>query len=147
MHNRLKSVLDEKGADVHDVSLETSVLDAVRRMNQHRVGAVLVTEDGHPVGIFTERDVLRRVVGPGKDPAATLIKDVMTPDLVCVRPETTVQEAMAVVTERRCRHLPVLDGDRLTGLVSSGDLTRWMVKDQHIQIRDLVDYITAKYPR
>ncbi len=147
MHNRLRSILEEKGADVHAVSLETNVLDAVRRMNQHRVGAVLVIEDGQPVGIFTERDVLRRVVGPGKDPSATLIKDVMTPDVVCVRPETTVQEAMAVVTERRCRHLPILDGNRLTGLVSSGDLTRWMVKDQHVQIRDLVDYICAKYPR
>jgi CBS domain-containing protein len=147
MHNRLRSVLEEKGADVHAVTLETSVLDAVRRMNQHRVGAVLVIEDGQPVGIFTERDVLRRVVDPGRDPAATRIGDVMTTDLVCVRPETTVQEAMAVISERRCRHLPVLDGDRLTGLVSIGDLTHWMVKDQHIQIRDLVDFITAKYPR
>jgi len=147
MHNHLKRILEEKGSTVHSVEPEASVLEAVRRMNQHRVGALLVMDGDRPVGIFTERDVLKRVVDTGKDPGRTRVADVMTTDLVCVRPETTVHEAMAVITERRCRHLPVLDGERLSGLVSIGDLTRWLVKDQHIQIRDLVDFITGKYPR
>jgi CBS domain-containing protein len=147
MHNHLKRILEEKGDTVHSVEPETTVLDAVRRMNQHRVGALLVMDGERPVGIFTERDVLQRVVDAGKDPGKTQVAEVMTTDLVCVRPETTVHEAMAVITERRCRHLPVLDGKQLAGLVSIGDLTRWLVKDQHVQIRDLVDFITGKYPR
>ncbi len=147
MHNRLKRILEEKGDKVYSVDPEVSVLDAVRRMNQHRVGALLVMDQDRPVGIFTERDVLKRVVDAGRDPARTRVAEVMTTDLVCVRPETTVQEAMAVITERRCRHLPVMEGEELRGLVSIGDLTRWMVKDQHVQIRDLVDFITGTYPR
>ena len=147
MHNYLRRILEEKGDTVHSVEPEATVLDAVRRMNQHRVGALLVMDGERPVGIFTERDVLKRVVDAGKDPGKTAVAEVMTTDLVCVRPETTVHEAMAVITERRCRHLPVLEGERLAGLVSIGDLTRWLVKDKDVQIRDLVDFITGKYPR
>ncbi len=147
MHNYLRRILEEKGDTVHSVEPEATVLDAVRRMNQHRVGALLVMDGERPVGIFNERDVLKRVVDAGKDPGKTAVAEVMTTDLVCVRPETTVHEAMAVITERRCRHLPVLEGERLAGLVSIGDLTRWLVKDKDVQIRDLVDFITGKYPR
>lgn len=147
MKHHVKRILEEKGNDVYAVNPEATVLEAVRRMNEHRVGALMVMDGDRPVGIFSERDVLTRVLDGGKDPARTRVAEVMTTDLVCVRPETTVEEAMAVVTERRCRHLPVMEGERLHGLVSIGDLTRWIVKDQHIHIRDLVDFITGKYPR
>jgi len=146
MQDKLSRILEDKGREVHSVSPEATVLEAVRKMNEHRIGAVLVTEEDRPVGIFTERDVLQRVVAAQRDPEKTRVSDVMSQDLACVHPETTVQEAMAVVTENRCRHLPVVEEDRVVGMVSIGDLTHWMVKDQHVRIRDLVDYITGKYP-
>src|SRR5512143_58132 len=124
----LKLVLDDKGRAVRTVEPEESVLAAVRTMNEHGIGAMLVMENGQTVGIFTERDVLRRVVAAGRDPAGTPVRDVMTKKIVCVSPSTTVEESMAIVTELRCRHLPVLEDGRVHGLVSIGDLTRWVTR-------------------
>ncbi len=146
MQTRLSVVLQQKGAHVHSVSPTATVVEAVRAMNNARVGALLVMDGGQLVGIFTERDVLGRVVDQGRAPTATKVADVMTVELVTVRPETTVEEAMAVITAHRCRHLPVMDGGRLDGLVSSGDLTRWVTRRQAWHIEDLVNYITSKYP-
>jgi CBS domain-containing protein len=98
------------------------------------------------VGIFTERDVLCRVVGEGRDPSATRVVDVMTQEVVAVRSTTSVEEAMAVFTEKRFRHLPVVDDGELKGLVSSGDLTRRMSRNQEGHIQDLMNFITGKYP-
>jgi CBS domain-containing protein len=98
------------------------------------------------VGIFTERDVLCKVVAEGRDPATTRIVDVMTQEVVTVRSTTSVEEAMAVFTERRFRHLPVVDDGELKGLVSSGDLTRRMSRNQEGHIQDLMNFITGKYP-
>jgi len=128
------------------VAPETTVLDAVRKMNQERIGALLVHDDQEIVGIFTERDVLTRVLDSDRDPAKTRVSEVMTTEPVSVRSTTLVEEAMAIVTDRRCRHLPVLDDDELVGLVSIGDLTRWVGRHQEIQIQDLVNFITRKYP-
>jgi CBS domain-containing protein len=146
VHTRLGVLLQHKGAQVHDVAPSATVLDAVRRMNQERVGALLVRDGGEVVGIFTERDVLVRVIDPGRDPGTTLVGQVMTRELVTVGPGTTVEEAMGVVTEKRCRHLPVMDGGALLGLVSIGDLTRWVTRHQAWHIEDLVRYITGAYP-
>jgi CBS domain-containing protein len=146
MLDTLTAVLAQKGAAIQRIDPESSVLDAVRAMNTHRIGALLVCADHRLVGIFTERDVLCRVVDQRRDPAATRVAEVMSTELVTVRPSTTVEEAMAVVTERRCRHLPVMDGDRLLGVVSIGDLTQWVTRNQKYQIQDLVNYITGQYP-
>jgi CBS domain-containing protein len=146
MIDTLNAVLSSKGHTVHSVAPTASVLDAVRKMNGERIGSLLVRADDNVVGIFTERDVLTRVVDQGRDPAATTVAQVMTRDLVAVKPSITVEEAMAVVTEKRCRHLPVMDGAQLLGLVSIGDLTRWVSRHQEIHIQDLVNYITGKYP-
>jgi CBS domain-containing protein len=147
MRDTLDAVLASKGPAIHYVVPEATVIHAVRTMNQERVGAVLVCESGEMVGIFTERDVLCRVVDEGRDPDATKVVEVMTSEVVAVRPTTLVAEAMAVITEKRIRHLPVVDNeDLLKGLVSSGDLTRWVSRNQEIHIKDLVDYITGKYP-
>jgi len=146
MDHTLKEIIEMKGAHVHSVSPKASVLDAVRQMNEERIGCLLVKEDDAVVGIFTERDVLTRVVDSGLDPAGTRVSEVMTTDPVSVRSTLTVPEAMAVVTERRCRHLPVIEEGRLIGMVSIGDLTRWAVRGQAIHIQHLVDYITGKYP-
>jgi CBS domain-containing protein len=145
--NTLEAVLASKGAAIHYVVPEAKVIDAVRTMNQERIGAVLVCVSGEMVGIFTERDVLCRVVDQGRDPTATKVVEVMTSEVVTVRPTTFVEEAMAVITEKRLRHLPVVDDDGLLkGMVSAGDLTRWVSRKQKIHIMDLVNYITGKYP-
>jgi CBS domain-containing protein len=102
---------------------------------------LLVLERGRPVGIFTERDVLVRVVAAGLDPKVTPVGEVMTRSLVAVHSETTVGEAMRIITEKRCRHLPVVDDTRLRGLISIGDLTSWLVRDHERTIADLHDYI------
>jgi CBS domain-containing protein len=146
MIDTLRAVLDQKGNAIYDVTSEDSVLEAVQKMNQERVGALLVRAEGQLVGIFTERDVLCRVVDCGLDPRATRVAEVMTRELVVVESTTTVEEAMAVVTEKRCRHLPVMEGGELCGLVSIGDLTRWVTRNQEVHIQDLVNYITCKYP-
>jgi CBS domain-containing protein len=146
VQTQLGVVVERKGATVHSVSPTAKVLEAVRRMNQERIGALLVRDGDRVMGIFTERDVLTRVVDPGRDPATTPVAEVMTSSLVTVGPATTVAEAMAVVTEKRCRHLPVMDGERLVGLVSIGDLTRWVTRRQAWHIEDLVRYIVGSYP-
>jgi len=147
MQDTLDNVLAAKGGAIHYVPPETTVLHAVEKMNRERIGAVLVCISGEMVGIFTERDVLCRVVGEGRDPASTQVIDVMTTEVVAVRSTTSVEEAMAVISERRFRHLPVVDDGKLVGVVSSGDLTRRVSRDQEGHIQDLMNFITGKYPR
>lgn len=146
VRDTLENVLAGKGAAIHYVVPEVTVLDAVGKMNDERIGALLVCVSGEMVGIFTERDVLCRVVAEGRDPAATRVVDVMTQEVVAVRSTTTVEEAMAVFTEKRFRHLPVVDDGELKGLVSSGDLTRRVSRSQEGHIQDLMNYITGRYP-
>ena len=146
MQDTLQTVLESKGPAIHYVVPETTVLDAVQKMNDERIGAVLVCLSGEMVGIFTERDVLCRVVGEGRDPTVTKVVEVMTPEVVAVRSTTSVEEAMAVISERRFRHLPIVDDGDLKGLVSSGDLTRRVSRNQEGQIQDLMNFITGKYP-
>ena len=142
----LNTLLKNKGRTVHAVDPEATVLDAVRKMNQERIGALLVMSGNDLVGIFTERDVLTRVVDQRRDPAATRVAEVMTAKPVVVTAAATIIEAMAIVSEKRCRHLPVVDEGRLVGLVSAGDLTHWVTRGHEYQIQDLVNYITGKYP-
>jgi CBS domain-containing protein len=115
-------------------------------MNQARIGALLVMSGDDLVGIFIERDVLTRVVDQTRDPAATRVAEVMTSQPVVVTGTTTINEAMAVISEKRCRHLPVVEDGRLVGLVSAGDLTHWVTRGHEYHIQDLVNYITGKYP-
>ncbi len=146
MQTTLRSILEAKGNTVHTVLATSTVLDAVRAMNEVRVGSVLVTDGDDLVGIFTERDVLTRVLDGGIDPATTPVSEVMTSEVVTVGPQLTVEEAMAVVTQERCRHLPVMEGNKLLGLVSAGDLTRRVAGLQEQHIEHLVKYITSQYP-
>lgn len=142
----IKVVLDAKGRDVYTISPEATAAEAVEEMNARGVGALVVARAGRPVGIFTERDVLRRLVGEGRDCRDEKVAELMTETLFVIGEEATVGEAMAIITEKRCRHLPVVDGGRLTGLVSSGDLTKWVTRKQRIHIRDLTGYIAGTYP-
>ena len=146
MKDTLVAVLARKGSEVHCVVPEATVLVAVRKMNEERIGALLVCDRGDVVGIFTERDILCRVVDSTRDPATTTVAEVMTNELVAVPPDTLVEEAMAVITAKRCRHLPVIEDGNLVGLVSIGDLTSWVSRHQEVHIQDLVNFITGKYP-
>ena len=146
MNTSLNKVLEQKGKQVYVTSSAQSILGAIKTMQERKVGALLVVDDGKPVGIFTERDVMTRVVACECNPTETPVSEVMTRNLVAVGPDTTVQQAMAIVTEKRVRHLPVMDGENLLGVVSSGDLTHWVVKSQGYEIETLVRYITGQYP-
>ena len=140
MKTLIGEIIDEKKGAMYSVSPQATVAEAVSRMNEARIGSVLVLEGERLVGIFTERDVLTKVVGK-IDPAGVPVAELMTTEIVTLSPSNTVEDAMRVVTERRIRHLPVMEGEQLKGVVSSGDLTRWTVRDQQDTIDDLVNYI------
>ncbi len=135
----LSSLLDEQSPKIHSVNPDVSVTECVRQMNKLMIGAMLVMEDETLLGIFTERDAITRVLGEGLDPANTKISEVMSKNPYCVTPSTTLDEAMNIVTNLRFRHLPVVQDGKVLGMVSSGDLTHWLVEDQAGEIRELVD--------
>jgi len=122
------------GEAIHGVTPDTSVCDCVRKMTTEAIGALVVVEGTRLLGIFTERDALQRVLAEGRDPANTRVAEVMTKDPCCVGPDATVGDAMELVTRRRFRHLPVVDKGRLLAVVSSGDLTHWLVQDRRSNV-------------
>ena len=134
----LNEVLSFKNSAVQTSQPEDKVYDAVFKMHQHNIGALLVTSEGRVVGVFTERDVMFRMVHTELDPKSTSDSEVMTPDPISVAPSTTVEQAMQLVTEKRIRHLPVVDDGRLVGMVSSSDLTRVLTSNQEAQIDGLI---------
>jgi len=137
-------ILGEKGREVVEIGSEATVFDAVKLMVDENVGAVLVTHDGEISGIFTERDYLRRIAVEGRTSRETQVRDVMSSPVVAVTPETSVDEAMAIMTDRRIRHVPVVDSGRVVGVVSIGDLVKFQSAQQSFQIQYLNDYITAR---
>jgi CBS domain-containing protein len=145
MSTRIRDVLRRKGEVVHSVGPLARVIDAVNVMNDHHVGCVLVIEDGCPVGIFSERDVLVRVVAAYRDPRQTLVRDVMTTRLYSASPDDTLLDVMRLMTDRRCRHVPVMEGELLVGLVSIGDLTKATQQNLHQEVRELSSYMGGPY--
>lgn len=145
MNAPITAILDRKGQNVYSVPPTVSVADAVAEMNRNRVGSVLILEGGQLIGIFTERDVLRRVVGAGLDPKRTLVADVMTQGVLTISPETTIEETMRIFTEKRCRHLPVVEGGKLVGTISIGDVTRWMDDLHRTEAEHLKNYIAGGF--
>ena len=144
-NTRIRDVLRRKGKDVYSVGPLATVIDAVNVMNDHHVGSVLVVEGGCPVGIFSERDVLVRVVAAHRDPRQTLIRDVMTTRLHTATPDDTLLDVMRLMTERRCRHVPVMEGEMLLGLVSIGDITKATQHNLRQEVRELSSYIGGPY--
>ena len=145
MHTPLSEVLAKKGTDFYCVGTDVTVVHAVQEMNRRAIGSLLVVEQGELLGIFTERDVLVRVVDKGLDPAVVKVRQCMTKDPLTVSPDTSVEDAMVLVTRYRCRHLPVVEEGRILGLVSIGDLTRWAVRDREHEIDDLRHYINGTH--
>lgn len=146
MDEPVSAILEHKGPTVETTTAEATVTEAVRAMNRARIGSLVVLDGERPLGIFTERDVLTRVVAEGRDPDGTRVGEVMTREIAVIRLTTTVGHAMAIMTEKRCRHLPVVEEGRLAGMVSIGDVTRWNIRDQQHTIEDLVSYIQGEYP-
>ena len=140
--NRLAEILEEKGGEVLEIDGNASVLEAVQLMVERNVGSLLVTERGEVAGIVTERDYLRRVTLEGRTEEAP-VREIMSTPLVVATAETTVDECMAMMTNRRIRHIPVVDGEKVVGLVSIGDLVKFKSKQQSFEIQFLNDYITA----
>ena len=145
MNTRIRDILRRKGEDVYSVGPLAAVIDAVNTMNDHHVGSVLVCEGGYPVGVFSERDVLVRVVAAHRDPRQTLVRDVMTTRLYTASPDDTLLEVMRLMTDRRCRHVPVMDGEQLIGVVSIGDLTKATHNNLRQEVRELSSYIGGPY--
>ena len=142
--NTVSHVLGEKGHEVLQIEASATVFDAIRRMVESNVGALLVTDGGRLAGIVTERDYLRRVTLEGRTERDTLVREIMSSPLVYVTPDTSVEECMAVMTERRIRHVPVFGESReLVGIVSIGDLVKFRSKQQGFQIKLLTDYIES----
>jgi CBS domain-containing protein len=141
----VRDVLRKKGGVVHTIEPMSTVLDATKHMNHHKVGALVVKAGEQIVGIFTERDVLMRVVAAERNPAQTLVEDAMTSEIACCGLDTDLDEVGAVMKNRRIRHLPVVDQDgRLQGLVSIGDLNAWDADGKETTIHFLSEYIHGR---
>jgi CBS domain-containing protein len=145
MNTSISVLLERKGSAVFCVPPDITVATAAKEMDRHRVGAILVMEAGRIVGIFTERDVLSRVVAADLDPRTTPIERVMTLDPITIPSCTTVEEVMALFTDKRFRHLPVVDDSRLVGLISIGDILRRMVDAHRYEAEQLKQYIAGGY--
>ena len=140
-----RELLNRKGSQVFTIGPEATVLEAAFVMNEHKIGALVVTDAGRVVGMFSERDVLRRVVAEQHEPARTRVADVMTPDVVCCTMATSIDEARSAMKNRRIRHLPVVDDEhRLQGLISIGDLNAYDASAKEQTIGLLHDYLYGR---
>jgi CBS domain-containing protein len=146
MATTIGSILGVKGRQIWFVTPETTVFDAISLMAERNIGAVLVIKGNRLAGIMSERDYTRKVILQGRSSKETLVKEIMTTDLVPTTPEMTVDECMVLMTYHRIRHLPVLDGGKLVGIVSMGDLVKDVIADQAHTIDQLNRYIASSYP-
>lgn len=146
MNTPVRTLLRRKGPSVITTTPEATVLTAIQTMVDHNVGSVVVVVDGAPIGIFTERDYLRRIVLRGRTSDTTRVREVMTSDLVTAAPDTTVEECLSLMTQVRCRHLPVLADGRLAGLVSIGDCVTHLLRAAESQVVSLQNYVLGRYP-
>jgi CBS domain-containing protein len=142
--SQVSEILDEKGHKVLEIDANASVFEAVQQMVEANVGSLLVTEGGEIRGIVTERDYLRSVAAEERNDRETPVRTIMSTPLVVVTPKTPVDECMALMTNRRIRHLPVVDGGEVAGIVSIGDVVKFKSREQSFEIQFLQDYIAAR---
>lgn len=143
MNTTIATLLEQKDGAVFTIPSTVTVAEAVQEMNAHKVGSVLVMNGLRLAGIFTERDVLRRVVGSDIDPKFTPITKVMTTELITVEPSATVQQVLDLFTEKRCRHLPVVVDGKVLGVISIGDVSRWVANSHRVEAESLRQYIAG----
>ena len=146
MSGTVGSVLKRKGSEVWFVAPDQTVYEAIERMADKAVGALLVISDGKLVGIISERDYARKVILKGKSSRATLVREIMTSPMIFVTPNHAVDECMEIMTRKRIRHLPIMEDEKVLGVVSIGDLVKWVVSEQEETIGHLQNYISSNYP-
>jgi len=139
----VKHLLDSKGADVISIAGDASVLEAITIMAEHSIGSLLVMEGSTLKGIVTERDYARKVIVKGRSSKSTQVNEIMTADVCTASVDQTVNKCMTVMTERRIRHLPVVDKDKVVGMISIGDLVQAIIADQQEEIQQLEQYISG----
>jgi len=137
----VQQLLDEKGSAVSSIGPEATVFDAIKQMADENIGSLVVMEHGKLVGIITERHYARNVVLKGKSSPKTPVREIMSTRVICARPEQTVEECMAVMTERGVRHLPILEQKQVIGVLSIGDLVKSIIGEQKFTIEQLEHYI------
>lgn len=143
MNTSIATLLQHKGGAVKTVPATFTVSEAVKEMNRHKIGCVLVMDGARLAGIFTERDVLTRVVAADLDPKTTPVTRVMTGNVLTVSPETSVQQMMDTFAEKRCRHMPVTKDGQLIGMISIGDVSRWVASAHRAEAESLRQYIAG----
>jgi CBS domain-containing protein len=141
--SKVSEILGDKGGNVLSIEAGATVFEAVEQMVEANVGSLLVTDRGDIIGIVTERDYLRRITLEGRTDKDTAVGEIMSSPLVVVTPETDIDESMAIMTDRRIRHLPVVDDGEVVGVISIGDVVKYKSKQQSFEIQYLTDYITA----
>jgi CBS domain-containing protein len=146
IHDRISAILSRKGSDIWSIPPDASVFSAIETMADKHVGALLVIEDGHLVGIVSERDYARKVILVGRSSKDTFVREIMTPEPKTVCLDCCVDDAMRTMTTHRIRHLPVVDKEKVVGVLSIGDIVNYIIASQDQAIEHLEHYITGQYP-
>ena len=142
----IDSVLNHKGTNLWSVAPDTTVFESIKLMSHKNVGALLVMKEGKLEGMFSERDYTRKVILKGKSSKTTAVQEIISAPVISVTPQHTIEECMRLMTENRVRHLPVLEGDKVVGIVSIGDLVNWIISAQHVALKQMEAYISGQYP-
>ena len=140
---KINEVLDSKGRDVLSIAADASIFEAVTLMADRGIGALLVMDGERLIGLISERDCTQKVMLEERSPRETTVKQIMVKNILCVKPEQTVEEGMALMTDKRIRHLPVVNGDRVEGIISIGDLVKAIIAEQQFVIDQLEHYVTG----
>ena len=139
----IRQLLDSKGYEIWSVAPDDTVYDAIDLMADKHIGALMVLDVDAPVGLVTERDYARKVILAGRSSKATAVREIMTSDVICTHPQQTIEQCMALMTEKRVRHLPVMDDQKLIGIISIGDLVKAIIHEQQFIIEQLEHYIAS----
>jgi len=143
---RVKSILKDKGNEVYAISPDKTVFEAIKKMSDKNIGALLVMEDDELHGIISERDYRDKVILKGRTSKTTKVKEIMTSDVYCVSQNETLEECMALMTDKKFRHLPIMEDERVIGVISVGDLIKQIISKQKVEIDHLKSYIGGSYP-
>jgi len=145
METKVADILEEKKQEIFSVTPDAKVFDTIKLMVEKNIGAILVMNEDRLEGIFTERDYMKKIILKGVSSKETPVKDVMTEKMAYISPDASLEEGLAVMSEKKCRHLPVFENKKLLGLISIVDLTKRIIKDQEVTIHNLNEYIAGNW--